>query len=147
MSHLEEELELNSLEAPDELQIKTVTQQASQRSPKNPYQLATTAKFRSPSKPVPSTQTRPKTTRTVPAKTTTAETLLRKPLTPFIRFPTIPTQSIQATKKTQNQDLSTYPVSFVVKLTIPQRIVSKHELYPWFICTLFMYFVYTWCIF
>ena len=34
VSHLEEELQLNSLEAPDELQVNTVTQQATQRSPK-----------------------------------------------------------------------------------------------------------------
>ena len=32
VSHLEKELELNCLEAPDELQINTVTQQATQQN-------------------------------------------------------------------------------------------------------------------
>ena len=34
--HLENELELNRLEAPDELQISTVTQQAAQHNPEKP---------------------------------------------------------------------------------------------------------------
>ena len=36
VSHLEGELELNALEAPDELQIITVTQQATQKNHKIP---------------------------------------------------------------------------------------------------------------
>ena len=36
LSHLERELELNSLEAPDELQINTVPQQATQQNPQKP---------------------------------------------------------------------------------------------------------------
>ena len=36
VSHLERELELNGLEAPDEMQINTVTQQDSKRNPEKP---------------------------------------------------------------------------------------------------------------
>ena len=36
VSHLEGELELNGLESPDEMQINTVTQQATKRDPKKP---------------------------------------------------------------------------------------------------------------
>ena len=36
VSHLEKELELNGLEAPDELQINTVTQHATQQNPEKP---------------------------------------------------------------------------------------------------------------
>ena len=36
VSHLERELELNGLEAPDELQINTVTQQATQQNSEKP---------------------------------------------------------------------------------------------------------------
>ena len=45
VSHLERELELNGLEAPDEMQLNTVTQQATQQNSalKNPNQLATIA--------------------------------------------------------------------------------------------------------
>ena len=44
MSHLERQLELNGLEAPDEMQINTVMQQATQQNPENPNQLATISK-------------------------------------------------------------------------------------------------------
>ena len=36
LSRLERELELNGLEAPDELQINTMTQQATQQNPEKP---------------------------------------------------------------------------------------------------------------
>ena len=36
VSHLERELEMNGLEAPDELKKKTVTQQATQQNPEKP---------------------------------------------------------------------------------------------------------------
>ena len=45
VSHLERELELNNLETPDEMQINTVTQQASQKTLKSPNQFATIAKI------------------------------------------------------------------------------------------------------
>ena len=59
VSHLERELELNGLEAPDENQINTVTQKATQQNSEKskPNSLAL-QKARSLSKSVPSTQTR-----------------------------------------------------------------------------------------
>ena len=59
VSHLETELELNGLEAPDEMPINTVTQQAPQQN--SPDQRATIVKTRSLSDSVPSTQTRERT--------------------------------------------------------------------------------------
>ena len=44
VSHPERELEMNGSEAPDELQMNTVTQQASQQNPENPNQLVNTGK-------------------------------------------------------------------------------------------------------
>ena len=44
VSHLERELELNGLEAPDEMQLNTVMQQATQQNSENPNQHATNAK-------------------------------------------------------------------------------------------------------
>ena len=71
VSYLERELELNGLEAPDELQIIAVTQQATQQNQKHPNQLATTAKCKVniETSAVNSNQkeTKPKATRMVPA--------------------------------------------------------------------------------
>ena len=44
VSHLERELELNGLEAPDEMPINTVTQQAPQQNTKRPHQRTTIVK-------------------------------------------------------------------------------------------------------
>ena len=56
--HLERELDLNCLEAPDELQVNTVTQQPKQQNPEKPKTtLPPLKKARSLSNPVPSTQT------------------------------------------------------------------------------------------
>ena len=43
VSHLERELELKGFQAPDELQINTVTPQATRRNSEKPKQLATIA--------------------------------------------------------------------------------------------------------
>ena len=61
VSHLERELELNGLEAPDEMPINTVTQQAPQQNTDNPRPTCHHCKkTKSLSKSVPSTQTRKK---------------------------------------------------------------------------------------
>ena len=44
VSHLERELELNGLEAPDEMPLNTVTRQGPQQNSENPNQRATIAK-------------------------------------------------------------------------------------------------------
>ena len=44
VSHLDRDLEFNAFEAPDELQINTVTQQIKKQTLKNPNQFATIAK-------------------------------------------------------------------------------------------------------
>ena len=59
VSHLERELELNGLEAPDEMPLNTVTQQAPQQNSNKPKPTCHHCKkTRSLSKSVPSTQTR-----------------------------------------------------------------------------------------
>ena len=50
--------------------------------------------------------------------------VVRQTLTPTIKYPTTPTQTIQTIKKTDDLDLSTYPVRPVATLTTPQRIVT-----------------------
>ena len=63
----------------------------------------------------------------MPAITKKTITVVDQTLTPTIRIPTKPMQSIQTIKKTENPDLSTYFVRPVVKLTIPQRNVTLEQ--------------------
>ena len=128
VSHLEWELELIGLEAPDELQIKTVTQRATQQN-SNQNQLATIAKsqFTIEISAVNSSEkkTQPELTRLVTPILTIKMAVLKQTLTPTVKFPTIPTQTIQIIKKTE--DLSTQLVRHVVKLTTPQRNVTLEQ--------------------
>ena len=85
VSHLKSELELNGLEAPDEMQINTVTQQTTQENSdiskpacqhcKKQVTIETSAVNSNGRK------TKPKTTQTVPATTTTI-TVVSQKLTP-----------------------------------------------------------------
>ena len=56
LSHLKRKLEGNGLEAPDELQINTVTQNATKRGLEKPRQQVTTEKIEPLSCTVPSAQ-------------------------------------------------------------------------------------------
>ena len=47
--------------------------------------------------------------------------VLKRTLTPIIKFQTIPTRTIQIVKETEDLDLSTNHVRPVVELTTPQR--------------------------
>ena len=127
VSHPKKELELNGLEAPDELQIKTVTPKATQQNPKNPNQFATTAKSQITieTSAVISNEkkTKPETTRIV-LTLKTIIIVVTQTLTPTIKILTIPTPAIQIFKKTENLHLSNHPVRTVVKLTIAQRNVT-----------------------
>ena len=63
VSHLEKELELHRLEAPDDLQINPLTQQVTQQSSEKPKPTSHHCRARSLLKPMPSTQTRTNQTR------------------------------------------------------------------------------------
>ena len=54
--------------------------------------------------------------------------VIKQTLTPTKKFPTIPTQTIQKIKKTEDLDLSTHLVRPVVKLTTPQRNVTLEQM-------------------
>ena len=131
MSNLKKVLKLNALETPVELQIKTVTQQATQpnteqpiptcRHCKNHVTIKITAVISSERK------TKTKTTRMVPAKTTTIP-VVRQFLTSTTRFQSLPTQSIQTIKKRENLDLSAHLARPVVKLTIAHKNVTLEQM-------------------
>ena len=95
VSHLDRDLEFNAFEAPNELQLNTVTQQIKKQTLKNPNQLATIAKsqFNIKTKDVNSNErkTKPEKIRIVPTKTKVAP---NQTLTPTTNFQTIPKQTI-----------------------------------------------------
>ena len=103
VSHLERELKMNGLETPDQLQMNTVTQQATQQNPENPNQLATIGKSQVTieTSAVNSNEkkTQPKLTRIV-LTITSIKIVFKQTLTPTIEFLIIPTQTIQIIKKT-----------------------------------------------
>ena len=113
VSHLQRELELNGFEAPDELQTKTVTQQATQQNSGKPKPTCHYCKTQITAEisAVNSNEkkTKPKTTRIVLTIAITI-TVVTRTLTPINEILTKPTQTIQIFKKTEGLDLSTHVV-------------------------------------
>ena len=128
VSHLDRELGLNGLEAPDELQMNFVMHQATQQNQKIPNQLDTFAKSQVIIEvgAVNSNErkTKPKITRIVLIITMV---VVRQTLSPIVKFPTIPTQTRQIIRETENLDLSTHPVRPVVELNTLQRNVILEQ--------------------
>ena len=123
-------LELNGSETPDEMQINTVTQQATIKNPEKPKPTFHQCKKRSHHRnPEISNviwnerKNKPKTNQIRPA-TTLKTTVVKKSLYPTTRFPKLPTQTIKTTGMTTNQGLPTNHVRPVVKPIILQRIVT-----------------------
>ena len=123
VSHLERELELNGLEAPDEMPINTVTQQAPQQNSNKPRPTCHHCKrpitIRISAVNSNERKTRRETLRIVP--TTTME-VLQQTLTPTTtKLQTITKETIKTFKETEELNLSFHPVRHVVELTTPQR--------------------------
>ena len=128
VSHLERELKLNGLEAPNEMQINIVTQRASQNAQKGPNQFANLAKSQVTieTSVVNSNEkkTKPEITRKVPKVITIRMVVLKRIVTPTIKFKTLPTQTMQIIRETENLRLSTHLLRPVVELTTQQRNVT-----------------------
>ena len=126
-------MELNGLEAQDELQINTVTQQATQQNSeklkptchygKNLVTVETGAVNSNEKKTQPKIT---KITRLV-LTATTKIVMAKQILTPTMKFPRIPTQTIEMRKNTEDLDLSILTVKPVVKVTTPQNNVSLEQ--------------------
>ena len=54
--------------------------------------------------------------------------VVKRTLTPTIKFSAIPTQTLRKIKKTEDLDLSTHPVRPVVKPAIPQKNVILEQM-------------------
>ena len=53
--------------------------------------------------------------------------VLKQTLTTIIKFQTIPTQTIQKIRETEDLDMSNHPVRPVVELTTPKKIVTLEQ--------------------
>ena len=123
MSHLEKELELSGLEAPDEMPINTVTQQAPQQNLNSPNQRAIIVKNQVTIKISAVNSNERKTKREIiQIVPTTTMKVPKQTLTPrTTKLQAIPKETIQIIKETEELDLSSHPVRHVVELTSPQR--------------------------
>ena len=113
VSHLERDLELNGLEAPDELQINTVTQQATQQNSVKPkptcHYCKMSGHYRNQCRQFEREKDQARNN-TNSAEEIPILIVVRRTLTPSIKFPTMPTRTIQIIEKTEDLDLSTHPV-------------------------------------
>ena len=114
--------------------IQTLTKQVTQQNSKKPKPTCHHGKNQVTIKTNAANsnkeRTRPELTRIVLTMTTIITVVVRQTPTPTPtkKFSTIPTQTIQIIKKTENLDLCTHPVRPVVKLTIPQIIVTLEQI-------------------
>ena len=131
VSHLERELELNGLEAPDEMPINTVTQQAPQQNSnkhkptchhcKKPSHYQNQCRQLKREKD----QTR-NITNSANSNNGSAQAISNPATT---KLQTIPKETIQIIKKTENRDLSFHPVRHVVEKPL------HREMLPWSKCS------------
>ena len=132
VSHLERELKLNGLEAPDEMQINTVTQQASKQNSEKPEPTCHHCKKPGHYRRNQSRQLKREKDQ-IRNNTKTAENhnknngSAQTNLTPIKKSQTIPTRTIQIFRETEDLDFSTQPVRTVVELTTPQRNVTLEQ--------------------
>ena len=102
VSHLKRELKLNGLEAPDELQRNTVTQQATQQNPGKPKRTCHHCKTTETSAVNSNVRkNKAKTIQLVPG--ITIVTVVKQTPTPTIKFLTLPIQTIQIFKKQETE--------------------------------------------
>ena len=129
VSNLERELELNGLEAPDEMPMNTVLQQAPQQNSEKPKPMCHHCKkpahyqnqghqFK---REIDQTRNKTNSADTIP---TIKMVVLKQTPTLTINFQTQPTRTLQIIKEIEDLYLSSHPVRPVVELTTPQRNVT-----------------------
>ena len=131
VSHLERELELNGLEAPDEMQLNAVMQQTHNKTLESPNQHATVAKSQVTIEinAVNSNerQTKVKIIQIVLQITKTTMVVPKQTLTPTTKHQSQTRLTIQIIKETKDLDLSFHPVRHVAEPTTPQRDATLEQ--------------------
>ena len=130
VSHLKRELELNGLDAPDELQINTVVQEATQQNPgksKPTFQnCRKQAHYRNQCHRL-KRENYLAQNNTNSAGNQNHKTEVKQNLTPSRRLPTTPKQKAQKSELIEQHELFTHPVRRVVKPTVTQRIATLEQ--------------------
>ena len=127
VSHLETELELNGLEAPDEIQLNTVKQQDTQQNSEKPkptcHHCKKPSHYRNQCREKDSNarKAKPKTTQIVLQITKTTTVVPKKTLIPTTKNQSQTRRTIEIIKETEKLDLSFHPVRHVPEQTTPQR--------------------------
>ena len=131
VSCLKKELDLSGLEAPNELKLNTVTQQATKPNLRNPSRKVTTARSQATTAinaiNSNSTQTRAKPTKFVVAVTTKTTTVVKQNVTPTTKTPLLVIITTQTTERTDDRELSTHLVRYVAKPITPQKILLRSQ--------------------
>ena len=133
VTHLERELELNGLEAPDEMQLNTVMHNKAHNTiPKSLNQLATIAKSQVTIEinAVNSNErkTKVKTIQIVLQITKTTMVVPKQTPTPTTKHQSQTRWTIQIIKETENLDLFFHPVRHVAEQTTPQRDATLEQM-------------------
>ena len=133
VSHLERELELNGLEAPDEMQLNTVMQQDTQRNSEKPKPTCHHCKSQVTIgiSVVNSNErkTQPKITRIVPQITKTTRVMPKRTLALTIKHQSEIRRTKQIIKETEDLDLSSHPVTHVAEQTTPERNATLEQMH------------------
>ena len=125
VSHLEWELEINGLEAPEEKQRNTVRQQAKKLNPEKPKPIYHHCKklghYRNQCRQLKK-ETEMKLTEILPVTTKVVlKTVIKQTQTPTTTKPSVMARpTVQTTEVTVNQELPTHPVRLVAKRKTPQ---------------------------
>ena len=130
VSDLKRELELNGLEAPDELQINTLMQEATKQNSEKSESTCHLCKKPGHYQNQCRKLKRKKERARINQKNADNTATFNSGQTDFNSnkmFLTIPTQTLHLIKKTEDLDLSTNLVRPVVKLTIPLRNVTLEK--------------------
>ena len=130
-SHLDKELELNGLGAPDELQISNVTQHATQQNPEKPNPIHHHCKkpgdYRNQCCQLKREKDEAENNKNGAGSNDNNKNGGQKTITPTISLQTMPTQTIQTAEPTEKLNLSGHLVRVVVNSTMPQRNVTLQQ--------------------
>ena len=133
VSHLERELELNGLEAPDEMQINTVMQQDTRQNFEKPKPTCHHCKKPKATIEINAVnsnerKTKPKTIQIVPQTTKTTMVVPKQTPTPTTKYQSQTRRTTQIIKEIGKLDLFSHPVRHVAEQTTPQRDATLEQM-------------------
>ena len=131
VSHLERELELKGLEAPDEMQLNTVVQQDTQQNSEKPKPTCHHCKkpghYQNQCRQLKREKDQVQNNTDSTANNKKTMVVPKQTLTPTIKHQSQTSRTIQIIKGTEDLDLSFHPVRHVAEQTTPQRDATLEQ--------------------